>query len=211
MSFSLAACGATEKTLEDPVGDSFSGIVSEEEYAIGTFSSDDPVWGEKNAPLQMIVFSDFQCPFCKQTADHIESLAEDWIDTGKLRVQYRDFPLAKHKNSLSAHIAALAAHKQGRYLDMHRQLFDTQADWIANSSPEEFFVQSAELLGLDSEQFQKDYNDPNAIIEIKDDRDTGRDWGLTGVPSFYLNRELYQGALTQEALLKVLENEMNAS
>jgi protein-disulfide isomerase len=207
LSFFIAACTGPANSLKEPENTG-SGIVADEDFDIGTFSSDDPFLGKENAPLKMVIFSDFQCPFCKQYADYLDELEGEWISSGKLQVQFRDFPLAKHKNSLSAHMAAAAAHAQDRYLDMHRQLFDTQADWISSERPEEFFAQAAELLGLDKDQFQKDYNNPNAISEIKDDRDTGRAWGLTGVPTFYLNGEMYQGALSKEALVTVLENGM---
>ncbi len=205
--FSITACANQAPVLEDPNDDL---IQSEEAFRseVGSFSTDDPIWGEASAPLQMVLFSDFQCPFCKQNASYLDELEEEWISSGKLQIQFRDFPLAKHINSLSAHMAASAAQQQNRYLDMHRQLYDTQSDWVANERPEEFFVQTADLLGLDEDQFKRDYNSPDAIAEIKDDRDTGRAWGLTGVPAFYLNGELYQGALTKEALVKVLEGAM---
>jgi protein-disulfide isomerase len=201
----LISCSDQVPVLEDPSDDVLQSKEVSQSVA-GSFSADDPIWGESSAPLKMVLFSDFQCPFCKQTANFLEELEEDWISSGKLQVQFRDFPLAKHKNSLSAHVAASAAHAQGRYMEMHRQLYATQSDWIAYERPDEFFTQTAELLGFDEERFQKDYNNPNAISEIKDDRDTGRTWGLTGVPAFYLNGELFQGALTKEAMETVLEN-----
>lgn len=200
---SLTACGSSVPVLEDPPA-----VSDIEAPQIGTFSDDDPVIGDDSAPLKMVLFLDFQCPYCQQIAQHIDTLTEEWIDTGKLQVQFKDFPLSRHVNSLSAHMAASAAHQQGRFLDMHHQLFETQSEWQTVDNPEEYFSQTAELLGFDMDQFARDYNDPKALSEIKDDRDTGRAWGLTGVPAFYLNGKLYQGGLTLEALETVLQKEM---
>lgn len=170
------------------------------------FTLDDPTWGEKNAPLQMVVFSDFQCPYCHQFFQSLDTFQSDWIDSGRLVVQFRDFPLAKHVNSLSAHMAAHAANEQGQYLEMHRLLYQQQEEWAASSQPEELFLQYAQELGLDEEQFQQDYNSQEYLAEIKQDRDQGRELGVSGTPAFILNEELYQGAMSQARMEAVLQS-----
>ena len=91
---------------------------------------DDPFKGNSNAPVTIIEFSDFQCPFCsrffQQTLPQIE---KDYIDTGKVKFVYRDLPLDNlHPNARPAHIAAECADEQGKFWDYHDVLFEKQSD-----------------------------------------------------------------------------------
>ena len=168
-------------------------------------TQDDPVWGQADAPITMVVFSDFECPFCAEYFSTLESLQEDWIDTGKLKIQYRDFPLAAHVNSLPAHAAAAAADRQGKYHEMHKALFEKRTDWIYALDPETELVDMAVELGLDKQQFMKDVKDESLMAEIIDDRDDGRTLGIAGTPGTYINDKVYQGALSRENLITELE------
>ena len=183
--------------------------VEQLEEAADFSTSDDPVWGDEDAPLTMVVFSDFQCPYCADFFEGVDQLEQDWISSGKLKIQFRDFPLAKHLNSLSAHVAAAAADKQGKYMEIHRQLYTEQADWAATDRPDEYFLQLAEQLELDLDQFKQDYNNPEFIEEIKQDRDAGRKAGVTGTPGFVLNGKLFQGAMKYDSLVKTLNETFN--
>lgn len=91
---------------------------------------DDAVKGDANAPVTIIEFTDYQCPFCsrhfEQTFGQIES---EYIDTGKVKYVVRDFPLGFHPNAQKAAEAAECAGDQGRYWEMHDQLFSNQGEW----------------------------------------------------------------------------------
>lgn len=169
------------------------------------FTGDDPVWGDPNAPISMVVFSDFQCPFCATLASELLEIEKDWIATNKLKVQYRDFPLSIHKNSLSAHVASSAAERQGKYWEFHQRLYREQKSWEKLSNPSDYLLGIATDLGLDIEKFVKDYQDPAIIVEITADRDSGRLTGMEGTPSFFINGKLYEGVPPTSDLIKALQ------
>src|SRR5690606_30199678 len=152
----------------------------------------------------MVIFSDFQCPFCAEFFLTLEKLEADWISSGKLKVQHRDFPLTMHLNSMQAHIAANAAAAQGKYMEMHRLLFQHQKEWEKTSEPEKLFLAYAEQLGLNIEQFQTSTEDAANAAEIQEDKDAGRTLGVSGTPGFFINGVFYEGALSYEDLVKVL-------
>lgn len=168
-------------------------------------TQDDPVWGDPQAPITMVVFSDFECPYCLDYFETVESLQEDWVDTGKLKVQYRDFPLASHINALPAHAAANAAGQQGKYLEMHRKLFLERDRWVYSTDPETALIEMAVELDLDKEQFRMDLKDEEVIAEIVEDRDDGRELGVRGTPGTFINDQIYQGALSREDIIGELE------
>ncbi|MGE3279089.1 MAG: DsbA family protein [Candidatus Altimarinota bacterium] len=170
----------------------------------GLWSEDDPVVGDASAPLAIVVYSDFQCPFCGEFLDTLERLKADWIDTGKVKIQYRDFPLSIHFNSVPAHLAANAAAKQGKYMEMHHLLFAKQQEWEAATNPKKFFSDYARELGLDVDQFETDSADQSLMTEIQGDKEDGRIAGVSGTPGFYVNGMYYDGALSYESMVKVL-------
>lgn len=170
------------------------------------WTNDDPAWGDESAPINMVVFSDFQCPFCGEFFQTLEKLEKDWITSGKLKIQHRDFPLTMHLNSMQAHIAANAAAAQGKYMEMHRLLFQHQREWEKTSEPEKLFLAYAEQLGLNIEQFKSSTDDPSNAAEIQADKDDGRSLGVSGTPGFFINGVFYEGALSYEDLVQVLTN-----
>jgi len=215
MSLALSACvkpatqgpeiaPPSDQPLEAP--EAPQGKVSVE----GLWSDDDPVVGDENAPIALVVYSDFQCPFCGEFLVTLEKLRADWIDTGKVKIQYRDFPLSMHFNSVPAHLAANAAAKQGKYMEMHRMLFEKQKEWESATNPKKFFSDYAQELGLERDQFETDSEDSSLMSEILEDKEAGRIAGVSGTPGFFVNGMYYDGALTYEDMVKVL-NQAQAS
>ena len=154
---------------------------------------DDPVKGDPNAPVTVIEFSDFQCPFCsrfyQQTLSQIE---KDYIDTGKVKFVYRDLPLDSiHPNARPAHIAAECADEQGKFWDYHDVLFDKQSEWsrLPAADLQSTLNQYASDLGLQSSSFENCLKSEKIADEVnKDTLDAAR-LGATGTPAFYIGNE----------------------
>ncbi|MBI5407291.1 MAG: DsbA family protein [Nitrospirae bacterium] len=150
---------------------------------------DDPVKGELNAPVTLIEFSDFQCPYCgrffKSTLTEIE---RDYIKTGKVRYVFRDFPLEFHKQAPKASEAANCAGEQGKYWEMHDKLFANQNALMVDKLRE-----YAAEIGLGSGPFDACLDSGKYAEEINRDIEDGKKAGVSGTPSFFIGKSQGKG------------------
>ncbi len=145
---------------------------------------DDPIKGDTKAPVTIVEFSDFQCPFCKRFYDQVlPSLDKEYISTGKVRLVFRDYPLEFHKNALPAAIAANCAQEQGKYWQVHNFLFE-HPDKLDTVN----MLSSADELNLNREKFEKCVNDKTKEAEINKDFQDGQLYGVRGTPSFFIGK-----------------------
>jgi len=152
---------------------------------------DDAVLGDKNAPVTIVEFSDYECPFCgrfySQTEGQIKS---EYIDTGKVKLIYRDFPLLRlHKNAQKAAEAAECAGEQDKYYEMHDMLFENGVTGGVTT-----FKGYAKSLGLDTAKFDKCLDSGAMTKEIAKDVADAQAVGVQGTPAFYINGKLISGA-----------------
>ena len=182
-------------------------------------ADDDPIIGNPEAPITIIEFSDFQCPFCARF--HVQTLPlllEEYIEQGKVKLVFRDFPIQSiHPNALPASVAAECANEQGEFKAMHDILFDNQSQW---SSQETFdaismFSQYAAQIQLDQETFDSCLNDGKYIEEIRNDLDDGRSYDVTGTPGFFVGNDKIgyvelKGAQPFESFKKVIDAQLEA-
>lgn len=182
-------------------------------------ADDDPVRGNADASITIIEFSDFQCPFCARF--HIQTLPlllENYIDAGKAKLVYRDFPIQGiHPNAIPAAAAAECADEQGKYWEYHDKLFENQNQWNQLETPDavSIFGQYAKEIELNQEQFDVCLTTGKYIDEIRKDLDDGREYGVSGTPGFFIgNEELgfveLKGAQPFENFQKVLDLQLNA-
>ena len=156
--------------------------------AAEVLADDDPSKGDPGAPITIVEFSDFQCPFCGRFYEQTLPLIErDYIETGKARLVFRDMPLEIHPQAPPAHIAAECADEQGMFWEYHDVLFDRQGEWSRLSAGElgEALAGYAGELGLD-ESFADCVASPEAEREMRLDYAQARGMGLTGTPTFLI-------------------------
>ncbi len=145
---------------------------------------DDPIKGDKNAPVTIIEFSDYECPFCKRSYDNVfGKLDEEYISKGKVRVVFRDYPLPFHKKAVPAAIAANCAGEQGKYWEAHNFLFENPDKLDAAS-----VISSAAGIGLDKAKFEACVNDKSKEKEIEKDVEDGQKYGVRGTPSYFIGK-----------------------
>ena len=154
---------------------------------------DDPVKGNPNAPVTIVEYSDFQCPFClrffQQTLPLIE---KNYIDTGKIKFVYKDLPLdSLHPNARAAHIAAECADEQGKFWKYHDVLFKKQPQWsnLASSELQNKFTEFATDMGLKAAKFKSCMQSPNIADEVNKDILEAASYGATGTPTFFIGNE----------------------
>ena len=139
-----------------------------------------PIMGPADAPVTLVVFSDFQCPYCSKEFPVVEQLMKKYPND--LNVVYKHFPLRSHKFAVPAAIAALAAEKQGKYLELSREMYKNFRS-LNETTLEEY----AKRVGLDMEKFEQDRKDKAFEKQIQADRMLARQVGVRGVPSLYIN------------------------
>ena len=147
-----------------------------------------PVKGPADAPITLIEFSDFECPFCKRGANTVDELIK--ANPGKIKLVFKNRPLPFHKSARPAAKAALAAHKQGKFYEFYDELFGNQQR-LAEPT---FFEDTAKKLGLDVAKWKADMDSPAIEEAIKADEKVADGLGVNGTPSFYLNGVNLQGA-----------------
>jgi protein-disulfide isomerase len=153
---------------------------------------DDPIKGDKNAPITIVEFSDYECPFCRRSYENVFSkLDEEYISKGKVRVVFRDFPLGFHKKAIPAAIAANCAGEQGKYWELHNFLFENP-----DKLETEAVLNSVEELGLDKGKFEACINDSSKGEEITKDFKDGQNYGVQGTPSYFIGKTTDGGEIT---------------
>ncbi len=145
---------------------------------------DDPMKGDPKAPVTIIEFSDYECPFCKRSYDNVfGKLDEEYISKGKVRVVFRDYPLPFHKKAVPAAIAANCAGEQGKYWEVHNFFFENPDKLNADS-----VLNSAAGAGLDKAKFEACINDKSKEAEITKDFKDGQKYGVRGTPSYFIGK-----------------------
>lgn len=154
---------------------------------------DDPFKGNPDAPVTVVEFSDFQCPFCSRFYDQtLPALEENYINTGQVKLVYKDFPLDNlHPNARPSHIAAECADEQGKFWDYHDVLFENQAEWNRLSSDDlsSQLNQYATSLGLESASFAACLTSQEMADEVNADYLQALSYGATGTPTFFIGNE----------------------
>ena len=165
---------------------------------------DDPALGEPDAPVTIIEFSDFRCPYCGRFAtDTLESLLDEYGDY--IYFVYRDFAILGPE-SVSAAIAAECADDQEQFWTYHDLLFANQSDLNRVA-----YIGFAEQLGLDVDVFTGCIDNETHLEEVQADSETVKRLGATGTPTFFINGRYVNGAQPFDVFARIIEEELNAS
>ena len=150
------------------------------------FNLDGAPWkGAQSPRVTIVIFSDFECPYCRLFARVADQLLEAFPND--LRVYTMHFPLSIHRNAASAAIAATAAGRQGKFWEFHDIVLDAQGTLHQSPNPTILYDAWAEELGLDLERFRRDQNDPAIRAAVEAQRAQAQRAGATGTPAVYVN------------------------
>jgi len=156
--------------------------------------------GPKDAPVKLIEFADYECPYCQKVAPDLKKLQEEF--GAKIAFAYRDFPLPMHARAEKAAEAARCAGEQGKFWQFHDELFQTK---------ELDFDQlkvHAQALKLDTTRFDKCLDDGDEAAAVSLDRKEGQRLGLTGTPSFFINGHFLSGAVDYATLRQMVQQQL---
>ncbi|MGV3625640.1 MAG: DsbA family protein [Archangium sp.] len=160
-----------------------------------------PVLGPKNAPVTIVAFSDFQCPFCSRVVPTLHDLEKQY--EGKIKVVFKHQPLPFHNNAKIAAAASMAANEQGKFWEMHDKLFANQQ---ALDRPN--LERYAQELGLDMGKFKAALDSNKYDAYIQADSAEGMRVGANGTPTFFINGRQVVGAQPIDAFKNVIDDEL---
>lgn len=151
-----------------------------------------PFIGSKDAKVTIVEYSDYECPFCKKFFDQtISQLEKDYINTGKVKFIYKDFPLHSiHPLSLPAANAARCAGAQDKYYEMHNALFETYNTWTGSSNVKDGLTAVAKSIGVDTNKFSSCLTDFTYKDAIEKDYTEGYYLGVRGTPTTFINGKM---------------------
>lgn len=164
---------------------------------------DNPALGSDEAPIKLIIFTDYECSYCKQFLGYLDGIRKSHIESGKLKVEIWDFPIDSHEHAFSAAICSYCAFKQGSYWEMHSLIYESQNE-LSNDSFRVFATQ----LGLDMENFDECLKSDAAFKKVQSDISTGKEIGVDGTPAFVLNGKLYSGTPPEDVFLELINSEL---
>jgi protein-disulfide isomerase len=162
---------------------------------------DDPQKGPRNAPVTVVVFSDFQCPFCSRVEPSLAQLQKAY--PGDVRVVWKNLPLAMHPQAKPAALAAEAAREQGKFWEMHELLFQNQGQL----SPD-LYGALAKQLGLDVAKFQAASTAAATRARVEEDAALGARVAPQGTPTLYVNCRQVVGAQPYEVFQKIVDEQL---
>ncbi len=172
---------------------------AQQRFTVST--GDNPAFGPADAPVTIVEFSDFECPYCRKW------YTEAWPQIQKtyasqVRLVYRDFPLNFHANAQSAAVAASCADQQGKFWEYHDLLFSGAA--LGTDT----YTSFANQLKLDMVKFQDCQKDQSVLDEVQADADYGASLGVTGTPTFFVNGIPLVGAQPFSAFKSIIDREL---
>ncbi len=160
-----------------------------------------PTRGDSKAPVTIVEFSDFECPFCGRAEDAVKKVLSTY--GGKVRLVYRDYPLPFHARAQKASEAALCAQDQGKYWEMHEKLFANQRALEVGQ-----LKQHAKDLGLEAGKFDKCLDSGEKAPTVDASKKAGEEAGVNGTPAFFINGRPLSGAQPFEKFKEIIDHEL---
>lgn len=164
----------------------------------------DVILGDPNAKVTIIEYGDFECPFCKRFFDETEPLLiKNYIETGKAKMIYRDFPLPGHQHAMPSALAANCAKEQGKFWPFHNEIFKNQESLATLD-----YINLAEKLGLSTSNFKTCLENKKYLDQIQKEYNEAQSIGVNGTPTFFINGKQIVGAQPYNVFKQAIEQEL---
>jgi protein-disulfide isomerase len=163
--------------------------------------------GDPKAPVVLVDFSDYGCPFCGSFArETYPTIEREFVKTGKVYFKYVPFVMGMFPNGDKAAHAVECSAEQGKFWEMHEQLYAHQGDWKRTSDPEGIYRGYATAIGIDPARFARCYEMPQVHPRTRIATDAANQLGIRATPTFAVNGQAIEGALPVDAFRQVLQN-----
>ena len=164
----------------------------------------DPTKGPVDAPIEIVEFSDFQCPFCERATATLAQLVDRYGD--QVRFVYKDYPLPNHENAFKAAEAGNCANEQGKFWELHDKMFATQSA-LGVASLKAY----AEEFGMDAAAFSTCLDSGKYAGEVQRDLAVGQGYGVSSTPTIFINGRLVTGAVPFDVFDQIIREELAAA
>lgn len=164
-------------------------------------SGDRPSLGNPDAPVTIVEYSDFLCPYCSKGARTVNSIVEE--SDGKVRVVFKHSPRNQNAYRLALMYEAVAEQDRDKAWEFGERLFESQQQVFENGEP--FVMGILEDLGIDVQRLKKDMTSEKLKARVRADSEEGAGFGVTGTPTFLINGVKVEGAVPEDQFIKVIE------
>ena len=164
--------------------------------------ADDPVFGPASASVEIIEFSDFQCPFCQQLTATLEQLKTEY--GGDIRLVFKDYPLPNHAQAFKAAEAGNCANQQGKFWGLHDTMFSRQSELGVDD-----LKRHAGELGMDQVAFDSCLDSGRFAEQVNADLTAGRQYGVSSTPTVFINGRAVMGAVGFEVFDSIIREELD--
>ena len=169
-----------------------------------SINSNEHIWGNPNASLELVEYGDYECPYCGRAYPIVKDIQQK-LD-GDIKFVFRNFPLSKiHPHAFMAAVATEAAGLQGKFWEMHDIAFENQ-----RSLDTENIIYFASLLGLDVDRFKEDIQERRLAEKVEKDFESGLRSGVNRTPTFFINGQKFEGDWSTGELLDYLKGQLAA-
>lgn len=163
---------------------------------------DAPGIGPKDAPIRLVEYTDYECPFCGRARDAVNQVLKEY--KGKVRYVIKDFPLSFHKNAFKAHEAAHCAGEQGKYFEMNSKIWTNQ-----RAITEEDLKKYSSEIRLKKKDFEDCLSSGKFAALIRQNVQEGQDVGVSGTPAFFINGRPLSGARPFETFKEIIDGQLS--
>ncbi len=170
---------------------------------IPAVNSNDHRFGNSAAPLELVEYGDYECPYCGRAYPIVKDIQRKL--GSEMKFVFRNFPLSKiHAHAFSAAVATEAAGLQNKFWEMHDLIFENQ-----NALDDENIFRFARTIGIDLERFKNDIQQKALIDKVEKDFESGLRSGVNRTPTFFINGKKYDGGWSGDQLLQYLKNQFS--
>jgi len=201
--------GTYERACDDNVskGAAYAQQAAADAARALTIRPDDPVKGSASAPVTIVLFSDFQCPFCSRLLPSLQQVEQTYGNRVKIVWKHMPLPPSMHPQAQAAAEAAEAAREQGKFWQMHDKLFASQRDF----GQPDVFARIARDAGLDLNAFQASLASGKGRQRVLEDQSIAQRMGVQATPTMMINGEKLEGAVGFDVLKSVIDRKLSAA
>jgi protein-disulfide isomerase len=182
------------------------GLPAGKYLALPQINEGDVISGPVDAKVKVIIYSDFQCPYCKLLFTSLRTLMVQYKDN--VLFDYKHLPLDFHPQAAPAALAAECAQEQGKFWEYGDKLYATQAEWT-NTKDTAKFKDYARVIGLNATNFNKCLDDKKYQNKIDADKAEATSFGISGTPALFINDDFETGAISTDQLKAAIEAQLN--